>query len=432
MTVIGRRQVTLGLGCGLACGAGALAASADRPPKRRPVLRPKRRPEHWAGTPPETLPETPPKIRPKPRPDPGFHAWIAGFRKRALAEGIAPATFDRAFAGAEYLSRVTVTDRAQTAPRRPLDAYIARAASPDRIRIGAAKLKRHRRLFDRLEARFGVAREVLVAIWGMESGFGAMTGKTPVISALATLAFEARRAAFFEAELVAALRILEAGDIGPGALRGSWAGAMGHMQFMPSTWLAHAVDFDGDGRRDIWSAEPGDALASAANYLRASGWVAGAPWGLQVRLPGGRDPLVTRSIAEWRARGVTPARGGELPDHGAARLILPDGAGGRAFLLFANTRALRAYNDSIKYALGVGHLSDRLAGGKPLVAAEAELDFEARQALQAALTRAGFDTGGADGVFGHRSTAAIRDWEAAEGLPVTGVASRAALERLGG
>ncbi|PIE07953.1 MAG: murein transglycosylase [Rhodobacterales bacterium] len=418
MAEIGRRQLTFGLtafGLGCGCRAG-LAASAGEPPEPRPDRR--------SGG--------PPKIRPKPRPDPGFHAWVAGFRRRALAEGIAPATFDRAFANVQYLSRVTATDRAQTAPRRPLEAYIARAASPERLRIGAAKLKRHRRLFDRLEARFGVPREVLAAIWGMESGFGAMTGKTPVISALATLAFEARRASYFEGELLAALRIVEAGDTGPGPLRGSWAGAMGHMQFMPSTWLAHGVDFDGDGRRDIRGEDPADALASAANYLSASGWVAGAPWGLQVRLPGGRDPLATRSVAEWRARGVTRVGGGAVPDHGAAELILPDGAGGPAFLLFANTRVLRAYNDSIKYALGVGHLADRLGGGKPLAATRAELDFEARQALQTRLTRAGFDTGGADGVFGHRTTAAIRAWEAAEGLPVTGVATRAALERLGG
>ena len=414
-TALSRRSVSFGLAAfGLAsCGGGtagvpvgraALAASADEPPK--------------------------------PRPNPGYHAWVQGLRARAAAKGISKATLDAAFRGAGYLAQVIKNDRAQFQARRTLEDYIAIAASDERLRIGAAKLKKHRRLLDRIAARYGVEAEVLAAIWGVESGFGARRGATPVISALSTLGYESRRAAFFESQLMAALAIIQAGDIAPGDMTGSWAGAMGHTQFIPTTYLAHAVDFTGDGRRDIWSDDPADALASAANYLAQSGWTKGRLWGLEVRLPGASDDLVTRGVTEWRARGVTRADGGKLPDHGRATLILPNGAGGPAFLLFANYRVLRTYNDSMKYALAVGHLSDRLAGGSALVGRfgnDAQgLSFKERKELQERLTRAGFDTQGADGVIGDKTTRAIRAYETARGLPETGLASKALLVHLRG
>ncbi|HCQ66153.1 MAG TPA: lytic murein transglycosylase [Rhodobacteraceae bacterium] len=409
-----RRTVTLGLAAfGLAsCGApiggaggrAALAASADEPPE--------------------------------PRPDPGYHAWVQGFRVRALAKGITGNTFDTAFRGARYLPKVIKNDRAQFQARRTLEDYIAIAASQERVRIGRAKLKKHGRLLDRIAARYGVEDAVLAAIWGVETGFGARRGDTPVISALSTLGYESRRAEFFESQLLAALAIVQAGDIAPDKMKGSWAGAMGHTQFIPTTYLAHAVDSAGDGRRDIWADDPTDALASAANYLAQSGWRKGGLWGLEVRLPAASDDLVTRAVPDWRARGVTRASGGELPDHGAAKLILPNGAGGPAFLLFANYRVLRTYNDSMKYALGVGHLSDRLAGGGPLVGSFGKdaqgLTFKERKELQERLTRAGFDTDGADGVIGDKTTTAIRAYETARGLPVTGLASKALLVHLRG
>lgn len=407
-----RRTVSFGLAAfGLAsCGApigppggrAALAASVDEPPE--------------------------------PRPDPGYHAWVRGFRARALAAGISPSTFEAAFKGARYLPRVIKNDRAQFHARRTLEDYIAIAASEDRVRVGRAKLKTHRRLLDRIAARYGVEAPVVAAIWGVETGFGARRGDIPVISALSTLGYGARRAAFFERQLVAALKIVQAGDIAPDRMKGSWAGAMGHTQFIPTTYLAHAVDFTGDGKRDIWADDPADALASAANYLADSGWRTGALWGLEVRLPRGSDALVTRTVPDWRARGVTRAGGGALPDHGAATLILPNGAGGPAFLLFANYKVLRSYNDSMKYALGVGHLSDRLAGGGPLKGSFGEdaqgLTFKERQEIQKRLTRAGFDTDGADGVIGDKTTAAIRAFEAARGLDVTGLASQTLLRHL--
>ncbi len=408
---LSRRQVSLGLvGLTLAgCGRAGLA-SASLP---------------GSG-------ETPPPARP----DSGYDGWVRGFRARASSKGISQATLDAAFRAAGYLPDVIENDQNQFQSRRTLEDYIAIAASDERLRIGAGKLKAHARALDRIEARFGVQKEVVTAIWGMESSYGARRGATPVISALSTLGYKSRRAAFFEGQLFAALKILQAGDITPAKMTGSWAGAMGHTQFIPTTYQAHAVDFTGDGRRDIWSDDPTDALASTANYLVQSGWQKGRLWGVEVRLPNGSDDLVTRSVADWRARRVTQARGGALPDHGPATLILPSGAGGPAFLLFGNYRAFRAYNDSMKYALAVGHLSDRLAGGGPLVGsfgADAQgLTLEERKELQERLTRAGYDTQGADGVIGDKTTAAIRGYEAARGLSVTGIASKALLVHLRG
>lgn len=366
----------------------------------------------------------------------GYDAWVRGFKRRAGRAGISAATLAAAFRTAGYLPDVVEKDQAQFQYRRTLEDYIAIAASPERLRIGAGKMRKYARTLDRIETRYGVQKEVLAAIWGMESSFGARRGAVPVISALSTLGYKSSRGAFFETQLIAALMILEAGDIAPGKMLGSWAGAMGHTQFIPTTYLAYAVDFTGDGRRDIWADDPADALASTAHYLAKSGWQKGALWGVEVRLPKGRDDLATRSVAAWRARGVTPAVGGAVPDHGPATLILPNGAGGPAFLLFGNYRVLRAYNDSMKYALAVGHLSDRLAGGGPLVGSfgpDAQgLTLKERREIQERLTRAGFDAGGNDGVIGDKTTAAIRGYERAEGLSVTGIASKALLLHLRG
>jgi len=376
---------------------------------------------------------------PPPRPDgghSGWSAWVAGFRQRAAAKGISQTTLARAFADAGYLPKVVEHDQSQFQTRRTLEDYIAVAASDARLATGAAMLRKHARTLARIEDRYGVQKEVLVAIWGMESSYGALRGTFPVVSSLSSLGYASSRGSFFEGQLLAALRILQKGDIAPAKMTGSWAGAMGHTQFIPTTFEAFAVDFTGDGRRDIWSDDPTDALASAANYLARSGWQAGRLWGLEVRLPSGVDTLTTRSIADWKARGVTTARGGSLPDHGAATLILPGGAGGPAFLLFTNYKVLRAYNDSMKYALAVGHLSDRLAGGGPLVGAFAPdaqgLTLAERKEIQERLTKAGFSTGGADGVIGDKTTAAIQAWEAAHHRPVTGIASKALLAALRG
>ncbi len=371
-------------------------------------------------------------------PNAGFDAWVEGFRSRAAARGIAPATLDRAFRGVGFLPGVVERDRNQTEFTRTVEDYLSIAASDERVAKGRAALARHAAVLAQIEARFGVEARVVTAVWGLESFYGERRGSVPVISALATLAYDGRRGAFFESQLTAALRILQNGDISADRMTGSWAGAMGHTQFIPTSYLAYAVDFTGDGRRDIWSDDPTDALASAAAYLSRSGWTRGQPWGLEVEVPAGYAGPVgrgaARGVADWRAAGLRAAGGGAIPDHGAASLIRPAGPGGPGFLLFRNFGVILRYNNSENYALGVGHLSDRIAGGGPIRGRfppdALGMTKADRQELQTRLTAAGFDTEGADGVIGTRTRAAISGYEARVGLPVTGEPSMAVLERL--
>jgi lytic murein transglycosylase len=373
-----------------------------------------------------------------PVPNPGFDAWVAGFRPRAAARGISAATLDAAFRGAGFLPGVVERDRNQTEFSRTLEDYLAIAASDERVSKGRAALARHRGVLAALQARYGVEATVIAAVWGLESFYGERRGEVPVISALATLAYDGRRGAFFEDQLVAALRILQNGDVTPARMTGSWAGAMGHTQFIPTSFLAYAVDFTGDGRRDIWSDDPSDALASTAAYLARSGWVSGRPWGMQVRLPPGYAGPVGRGggVRDWGALGVTRPGGGPVPDHGPGSLLLPMGAAGPAFVVWSNFAAILRYNNAENYAIGVGHLADRIAGGPPIAGPfppDAQGMTKAdRQELQVRLTRAGFDTQGTDGVIGNNTRAAIRAYEAASGLPVTGEPSLALLRRLRG
>lgn len=359
----------------------------------------------------------------------GFDTWVAGFRNRALSRGIAPATFDAAFRGAGFLPGVIERDRNQTEFSRTLEDYLAIAASPERIAKGKAALSAQRGVLSAIEARYGVEAEVVAAVWGLESQYGERRGDIPVISALSTLAYDGRRGAFFEQQLIAALRILQNGDTSPSNMTGSWAGAMGHTQFIPTSYLEFAVDFTGDGRRDIWSENPADALASTAAYLSRSGWRKGQPWGVEVRLPAGFNTRLAgrgkgQSVATWSGMGVTTVDGGRLPDHGAGSILLPQGANGPAFLIFNNFNAIARYNNAVNYVIGVGHLSDRLRGG-PAIRGSFPPDAQGmsitdRQELQQRLTAAGFDTEGADGVIGAKTRAAIEAFQRARGLPVTG------------
>jgi lytic murein transglycosylase len=375
----------------------------------------------------------------RPRFDAGWNGWVQGFLPRARAAGIEPATLDRAFRDAGFVPGVIERDRNQTEFTRTLEDYLAIAASDQRIALGRAALAREGRSLAAISARYGVEAEVICAVWGLESQYGTRRGDIPVISALSTLAYEGRRGAFFESQLIAALRILQSGDITPERMTGSWAGAMGHTQFIPTSYLQFAVDFTGDGRRDIWSEDPTDALASTAAYLARSGWQTGRPWGAEVVLPAGFDTRLTgrdrnRASGDWAAMGVRLATGAALPDHGPASIVIPQGAAGPAFALWRNFTVITRYNNALNYAIGVGHLSDRLRGGGPIRAAfppDANgLTLADRQELQRRLTAAGYDTGGTDGVVGSRTTAAISAFEAANGLPVTGVATAALLARL--
>ncbi|GAA0284857.1 lytic murein transglycosylase [Rhodovulum strictum] len=369
----------------------------------------------------------------------GFQRWIEGFRARALAQGIAPAVFDRAFQGVQYNADVIGRDRNQAEFTRTIWDYLDSAASETRVANGREALERHRALLERIEARFGVDKEVVVAIWGLESAYGTFRGTTPIIEALATLAFDGRRGAFFEDQLIAALRIVQAGDTDARNMTGSWAGAMGHTQFIPTSYLDYAVDFTGDGRRDIWGDDPADALASTAAYLARFGWQRGQPWGGEVQLPRDFDyRLADRSVrrmpSDWAALGVRDMAGRAVPEHGRASILLPAGARGAAFMVFDNFAVIGRYNTADAYVIGVGHLSDRIRGGGPIRSAwpreDRALVFAERQELQERLTRAGFDTKGVDGRIGPNTIAAVRAFQHAAGMIPDGYASLDLLNRL--
>lgn len=368
-------------------------------------------------------------------PHPAFAAWLAGFRTRAMAAGIAAPVLEAALAQARFLPEVIARDRHQPEFARTIWDYLDTAVSPARIARGLAALGQHAALLHEIEARYRVERAVLVAIWGLESDYGAHRGDIPTIAALATLACDGRRAALFERELIAALRILESEGLPAGALRGSWAGAMGHTQFMPSSYLNHAVAFRTPGRREIWGADPADALASTAAYLAHFGWAWGAPWGREVRLPEGFAVDLAgpaRPAAEWRALGVEGVEGA-LPDLPAA-LLLPAGARGVALLAYANFGVIARYNAADAYVIAVGHLADRLRGGAAFHAPWPRdlrgLSAAERRELQERLTAAGYDTGGVDGLFGPRTLSALRDFQRAAALVPDGYPGPDVLERL--
>ena len=359
-------------------------------------------------------------------PDAGYTAWVAAFRARAVKRGVSVRVLDAAFRHAGFLPGVIAKDRAQAESIYGMQDYLAITVSDERVAAGRKALQAQGRLLHKIEARYGVEARVVAAIWGVESFYGTKRGNIPVISALSTLAHEGRRAAFFEGQLMAALKILAHGDIGPDQMTGGWAGAMGHTQFIPTTYLAYAVDANGDGRRDVWSDDPADALASAAHYLGAAGWVRGQPWGMEVQVPkaAAKSAGKVRKVADWRKLGVRTAAGGEVPDHGAARLITSDGPG---FLLFHNGLVLGAYNSSSRYIVGVGLLSDRIGGAGKLVGGfppdSNGLTQADRVFVQTRLAQLGYDPGSTDGVFGPKTAAAIAGFQVSRRVPPTGVAT---------
>lgn len=371
--------------------------------------------------------------------DRGFQAWIDGFRKRALARGISARVFDAAFRDVHLNATVLDREANQSEFVKPIWAYLDSAVSDERVQNGKAALRKYGRLLDRIEARYGVDPKIVVAIWGIESAYGTKRGDYPLIEALATLAYEGNRRGFWEAQLIDALKILQHGDVAPRDMTGSWAGAMGHTQFMPSSYLAYAVDFTGDGRRDIWADNPADALASTAAYLQRMGWRKGQPWGIEVTLPAGFNYAqtghrVTRSVADWARLGVRPARGGRLPDYGPAEVILPAGARGAAFLIFHNFGVIARYNAADAYVIAVGLLGDRIGGAPPLRAEwprdDRALSMDERVELQRRLTAAGYDTHGADGRIGPNTVAAVRAYQRSIGMVPDGYASFDILRRL--
>ncbi|MFZ5964173.1 lytic murein transglycosylase [Thalassococcus sp. BH17M4-6] len=391
------------------------------------------------GTRPMSRPETPQIAPVDAATQAGFERWIRDFRTRAARQGIRESVLDSAFRHARYDPEVIARDRNQSEFTKTIWDYLDSAASDKRIENGRTKLAEHRDILNRIEARYGVDKEVVLAIWGMESAYGAYRGSKPLIGSLATLAHDGRRGAFFEKQLIAALEILQNGDTTPARMTGSWAGAMGHTQFIPTSYLDLAVDFTSDGRRDIWSDDPTDALASTAAYLARFGWVKGMPWGVEVRLPDGFDYAsanrqTTRMPSEWARLGVVDMNGGAVRDYGAASVLLPAGAEGAAFLIFKNFRVIERYNAADAYVIGVGHLSDRIKGGAPIQAdwprGDRALTRAERKELQRLLTARGFGTGGIDGRIGPNSIKALRNYQRTAGLAPDGYPSLAVLKKL--
>lgn len=368
-----------------------------------------------------------------------FQDWLTGFRKRALAQGLDPHVLDQALQGVRYNADVVRRDRNQSEFTKTIWDYLETATSDLRISNGKAALTAQRRNLDVIEAKYGVDKQVVVAIWGLESAYGTFRGKIHVIRSLASLAFDARRSDFFEEQLIAALSILQSRDTTIGNMTGSWAGAMGHTQFMPGSYLEYAVDFNGDGRRDIWSDNPADALASTANYLAEHGWIKGQPWGVEVTLPGGFNYLlanrsITKTPADWAGLGVLGLNGQPVPEHASGSILLPAGADGAAFMIFDNFEVLESYNTADAYVIGVGHLGDRIGGGAPIQGAwprqDRALTYDERIELQQRLTRAGFDTEKIDAKIGPLTIAAVRAYQLATGLVPDGYASLGLLDRL--
>lgn len=368
-----------------------------------------------------------------------FQGWIQGFRDRALAQGISAPVLDSAFAGVSYDPEVIRRDRNQSEFTKTIWEYLDSAASELRVKNGKAAVREHQARLEQIEAKYGVEKEIVVAVWGLESSYGTFRGKMDVIRSLATLAFDGRRGAFFEGQLVAALKILQAGDVAARKMTGSWAGAMGHTQFIPTSYLDYAVDFTGDGKRDIWSDNPADALASTAAYLKQFGWVKGQPWGVEVTLPKGFDyTLADRDIerlpSEWAALGIKGLDGHAVRDHGNASILLPAGSAGAAFMIFQNFAVLERYNTADAYVIGVGHLADRIKGGAPIQSSwprsDRALTRAEREELQQRLTAAGFDTEGIDGRIGPKTIGAVRAYQVASGLTPDGYASPRLLKRL--
>jgi len=361
-------------------------------------------------------------------------AFLDALWADAQKRGITRATFDQALAGFAPDARVIAATRREPEYGKPVGLYIGSIASKSNIATGAAKASQWAGVLDAIEAKYGVERGIVLALWGIESSFGAGADRWDVIRSLATLAEARYRDPYFRNELLVALKILQEGHIARERMLGSWAGAMGQPQFMPSSFYQYAVDFTGDGRRDIWTSVP-DVLASIANYMARSGWQRGLPWGFEAALPQGFDYRMSRgTFAEWTRRGVRRADGGALPDAGEAFLLFPSGAVGPAFLVSANFNAIKLYNNSDVYALAVGHLADRMYGGAPFRAAwpkdDPQLSRDARIALQRKLASLGYAVKDFAGRLDFEQRDYIRDLQVKNGMVADGHPTPALLARL--
>jgi membrane-bound lytic murein transglycosylase B len=372
--------------------------------------------------------------------DAEFERFIENMWPRAKAAGIPRQVFDRAFAGISDPD----PDVLKLANNQPeftttTSQYLSKAVTQPRIDSGRGMKSAEADLLGQIEKRYKVDRNILLAIWGMESNFGRDKGQMKVMRSLATLLYSGSRKDYAREQYVAALKILNSGIVSPQNFTGSWAGAMGHTQFIPTSYLSFAVDWTGDGKKDIWNSSA-DALASTANYLVKAGWKSDRPWGWEVKLPAKFDRALIgrsnwRSVAEWSKLGIKPARGGNFGSPKAeAFVMVPQGVNGPPFLVTRNFMAIMDYNQSHSYAVAIGHLADRLKGGEPFVGSWPEinydLSFAERVEIQKLLYREGFDPGGTDGRFGARTYEAILGFQRKTGLKLDGTPTVALLERL--
>ncbi|MEC7118688.1 MAG: lytic murein transglycosylase [Pseudomonadota bacterium] len=375
--------------------------------------------------------------------NPEFQTCLNQLRPTALNAKVSAATFDQYTRN--LVPDMSVLDKLNYQPefQTPIWDYMSGLVDQERVELGQQMLKQHADVLRRIEAAYGVDAATVVAVWGVETNFGNITGKSDIIQSLATLSCFGRRQAFFRGELNSALRILQGGHVDPTHFKGSWAGAFGQTQFMPSTFERIAVDFTGDGKRDIVDSIP-DALASTANYLKRSKWQTGQTWGFEVKLPAGfsangESRRKKRAISEWSQRGLTrvdgtPLAQGNLSSIAQAGLLSPAGVNGPTFLVFRNFDALYSYNAAESYALAIAHLSDRMRGGKPFVTAwptdDPGISRAQRRELQQLLINRGHEIGEVDGMIGEKSRAAIRIEQALLGLTVNGRGGQKILDAL--
>ena len=367
-----------------------------------------------------------------------FLLWQKNFKTEAKSSGISAKTIQATFKSARFLPQAIKLDRAQPEFISPFFSYINSRVTTNKVQLGRTLLHDYDTILSPIELQYGVPKEVLVAFWGLETHYGANKGNFGLPSSLMTLAYEGRRAAFFRAQLLDAMRIVDAGHNTVAGMRGSWAGAMGNMQFMPSTMLKHGVDADGDGHINIWTSLP-DSFASAANYLHQAGWQKGEIAMLEVKLPDDFNYNLAqlqnrKSAANWQHLGVTAIDNQPLPTLDNAAILLPQGWQGPAFMVFSNFDVIMDWNRSVNYALSVAHLANQFTADKPIIAgADAEneaLSFNQLWALQGKLNELGFDCGAPDGFPGLATQAAIRQYQAAEKLPQDGYASASLYARL--
>lgn len=376
-------------------------------------------------------------------PQNNFQGCIANLRSQALASGVSAATYDR------YTQSLTpdysVIDKLNYQPEfsTPIWDYLSGLVDHERVQVGQQKMTQYREVLNRASQVYGVPAETIVAVWGVESNYGDISGKYPLLQALGTLSCEGRRQSYFRGEFFATMRILQRGDLREDQLKGSWAGAFGHTQFMPSTYERLAVDFDGDGRRDLVSSVP-DALASTANFLKQAGWQTGMPWGFEVKIPegmliNGEGRRNKKPLSSWIQRGVTRIDGssllqGNLSESTPAGLMAPAGANGPVFLVFKNFDAIYSYNAAESYGLAIAHLSDRLRGAGPFVNAwptdDPGTSRAERREIQRYLISRGYDIGEVDGLIGDKSRQAIRQEQTRLGLNPTGRAGQQILKAI--